>query len=67
MQKRKNNGRDPVSLAVMFYGVSSDFDLIAPFRDAGVVRGIFALSSADRETVLLLFDRYASVVVAQRC
>jgi probable F420-dependent oxidoreductase len=59
-------GRDPASLAVTLYGVPPDADLIRSFIAGGVTRSIFALPSADRDTVLPLLDRYAGVAAALR-
>ena len=59
-------GRDPASLAVTLYGLPPDVDAVRPFVTAGVTRGIFALPSADRDTVLPLLDRYTEVVAALR-
>jgi probable F420-dependent oxidoreductase len=58
--------RDPASLAVTLYGVPPDADLIRSFIAGGVTRSIFALPSADRDTVLPLLDRYAGVAAALR-
>lgn len=59
-------GRDPASLAVSVYGLPPDPDRVRPLAAAGATRGIFALPSADRDTVLPLLDQYAGVAAALR-
>lgn len=59
-------GRAPASLTISLYGLPSDAERIRPFLEMGVSRGIFSLPAADRETVLPLIDRCASVAAELR-
>jgi len=59
-------GRDPASIAITLYGVPADPDALRSFAAAGVQRAIFALPSAERDTVLPLLDRYAAVAAQVR-
>jgi probable F420-dependent oxidoreductase len=59
-------GRDPASIAIALYGIPADPDALRPLAAAGVQRGIFALPSAERDTVLPLLDRYAAVAAQVR-
>jgi probable F420-dependent oxidoreductase len=55
-------GRDPASIAITLYGVPGDAEALRSFAAAGVQRAIFILPSAERDRVLPLLDRYATVV-----
>jgi probable F420-dependent oxidoreductase len=55
-------GRDPRSISVTIFGVPADEQKIAYYRDAGVDRITFAVPPAERDKVLPLLDRYASIV-----
>lgn len=59
-------GRDPASLHVSLYGLPPDVDAVRPFAAAGVTRGLFALPSAGRDTILPLLDRCAEVATTLR-
>jgi probable F420-dependent oxidoreductase len=54
-------GRDPASLSVSVYGAPMDADTLRQLAAAGVDRVIFALPSADADTVLPLLDRGAAL------
>jgi probable F420-dependent oxidoreductase len=58
----EEKGRDPRSISVSLYGAPMDPEALARLRDAGVERTIFALPSADADTVLPLLDRGAGLV-----
>ncbi len=58
----REKGRDPGSIPVSVYGSPLDHDGVARLRDLGVARAIFALPSADADTVLPLLDRGAELV-----
>src|SRR5581483_7822688 len=62
----EEKGRDPATIAVSVYGAPLDADGAARLRDAGIGRAIFALPAADRDTVLPLLDRGATVMAALR-
>jgi len=64
--RAKAAGRDPSSLTITMYGLPADPDTVRPFADAHVARGVFALPSADRATILPLLDRYAEVAATLR-
>jgi alkanesulfonate monooxygenase SsuD/methylene tetrahydromethanopterin reductase-like flavin-dependent oxidoreductase (luciferase family) len=59
-------GRDPQSIAIAVYGAPADVTALRTYAAAGVQRGIFALPSAARDTVLPLLDRYAAVAADVR-
>jgi len=54
-------GRDPRSISVSVYGAPLDAAGLVRFRDLGVARAIFALPSAEADTVLPLLDRAAAL------
>jgi len=62
----EEKGRDPATISVSVYGAPLDADGAARLRDAGIGRAIFALPAADRDTVLPLLDRGATVMAALR-
>src|SRR5438874_1728263 len=53
----REKGRDPRSISVSVYGVPMDAAGLARLRDLGVERAIFALPSAEADTLLPLLDR----------
>jgi len=57
-------GRDPRTLSVSVYGTPMDGDAVERLASTGVDRIIFALPSADADTVLRLLDRGATVARA---
>ena len=61
-RRAREAGRDPASLSVSLYGVPADTDALRSYAGLGIERAIFALPSADRETVLPLLDHYAKTV-----
>jgi probable F420-dependent oxidoreductase len=60
-QRAADAGRDPASLEISIFGLPGKAAAIAPYREAGAVRGVFGLPPADRDTVLPLLDRYAKL------
>jgi len=54
-------GRDPRSISASVYGAPLDAAGLVRFRDLGVARAIFALPSAEADTVLPLLDRAAAL------
>jgi len=61
-QLAREKGRNPDTLSVSVYGVPMDADTLKHLRDAGVGRMIFALPSAEADTLLPLLDRGMQVV-----
>ncbi len=57
-------GRDPRSLSVSVFGASPEESSLRACAKAGVERAIFPLPSADRETVLPILDKYATLAHA---
>jgi len=57
----REKGRDPRSISVSVYGAPMDATGLARLRDLGVARAIFALPSAEADTVLPLLDRAAAL------
>ena len=55
-------GRDPASISVSIFGAKHDPDQISRMEAAGVDRVVFALPSADRETVLPMLDECAKFI-----
>jgi probable F420-dependent oxidoreductase len=54
-------GRNAAQLAISVYGAPADPDTLRSYAELGIERAIFALPSAERDTVLPLLDRYAEV------
>jgi probable F420-dependent oxidoreductase len=52
-------GRDPASVSVSVFGAQPEEAALRSYAQAGVGRVLFALPSADRDSVLPLLDRYA--------
>jgi probable F420-dependent oxidoreductase len=57
----REKGRDPRTISVSVYGAPMERDALARFHDAGVERAIFALPSAEADTVMPLLDRGAEL------
>ena len=57
-------GRDPRSLTVSLFGVSTDEKALQEYADAGADRVIFALPPAGRDTVLRKLDRASHAMAA---
>jgi probable F420-dependent oxidoreductase len=60
-RRAEQAGRDPRTVSVSIFGASADEARIEQYRTAGVERLIFGLPPADRDTVLPLVERYATV------
>ncbi len=58
----REKGRDPDKISVSIYGAPMDADTLKHLRDVGVGRMIFALPSAEADTLLPLLDRGMQVV-----
>jgi len=58
----REKGRDPDKISVSIYGAPMDADTLKHLRDLGVGRMIFALPSAEADTLLPLLDRGMRVV-----
>jgi probable F420-dependent oxidoreductase len=55
-------GRDPASLEVSIFALPGRAAEIAPYRDAGAVRGVLALPPSGRDEILPLLDRYTKLL-----
>jgi len=54
-------GRDPDGMEVTVYACPPDKDHVARYRDAGIQRVVFGVPPADRDTVVGVLDRLASL------
>ena len=61
MTMASEKGRDPRSISVSVYGAPMDVAGLVRLRDLGVARAIFALPSAEADTLLPLLDRAAGL------
>ena len=61
-QRAEKAGRDPRSIPVSVYSASPEELAIQSYEKAGAERTIFALPSADRETVLPLLDKHTALL-----
>jgi probable F420-dependent oxidoreductase len=57
-------GRDPAALEVSVYACPPDKDVLQRYRDAGIHRVVLGAPPADRDTVLGILDRIASLAEA---
>ena len=55
-------GRNPDSLPITVFGVEDDLTTLPRYRDAGVQRVVFSLPSSSEKDILLLLDKYASLM-----
>jgi len=55
-------GRDAAALSVTVFRAPADQATLAEYRDAGIDRALFALPSADRDTLLPMLDDYAALI-----
>jgi probable F420-dependent oxidoreductase len=55
-------GRDMSSISVSVFGATPEAAALESYAEAGVNRALFALPSADRDTVLGLLDKYAPLI-----
>jgi len=55
-------GRDAAELSVTVFRAPADQATLADYRDAGIDRALFALPSADRDTLLPILDEYAALI-----
>ena len=61
-QRAEKAGRDPRSIPVSVYSASPEEVAVQSYEKAGAERTIFALPSADRETVLPLLDKHTALL-----
>lgn len=54
-------GRDPEEIGISAFGLAPDADAIAPFREAGVERVIFAINPGNDDEMLRRLDRCATL------
>jgi alkanesulfonate monooxygenase SsuD/methylene tetrahydromethanopterin reductase-like flavin-dependent oxidoreductase (luciferase family) len=57
-------GRDPLTLSVTVFNAPADRTALAPYREAGVERVLFAVPDAGRDEVLPTLDKYAELARA---
>lgn len=55
-------GRDPRTLSITVFAAPADAAALAPYREAGIERVLFAVPDADRDTVLRQLDKYAPLL-----
>jgi probable F420-dependent oxidoreductase len=55
-------GRDPKSISITVFGANPQPATLDELRKAGVERAVFMLPAAERNTVLPLLDKYASLI-----
>ena len=55
-------GRDPKTLTVSVFAAPADENAVRQYEKAGAERTIFALPSAERDTVLPILDRYGKLL-----
>ena len=55
-------GRNPDSLPITVFGVEDDLTTLPRNRDAGVQRVVFSLPSSSEKDILLLLDKYSSLM-----
>ncbi|MEQ9643143.1 MAG: LLM class F420-dependent oxidoreductase [Alphaproteobacteria bacterium] len=63
-QMLAESGREPDSIELSVFGMAPKADRAKMLRDAGIARGVIALPSADRDTVLPLLDQAAELIRA---
>ena len=61
-QRAEAAGRDPKSISITIFGANPEPGSIEVLEGAGVERAIFMLPSAERDTVLPLLDKYATLI-----
>ena len=55
-------GRNPDGLPITVFGVEDDLTTLPRYRDAGVQRVVFSLPSSSEKDILLLLDKYATLM-----
>ncbi|HZB90439.1 MAG TPA: LLM class F420-dependent oxidoreductase [Stellaceae bacterium] len=55
-------GRDPVTLSITVFGAPTDEKALAPYREAGIERVLFAVPDAGRDDVLPLLDKRVALL-----
>jgi alkanesulfonate monooxygenase SsuD/methylene tetrahydromethanopterin reductase-like flavin-dependent oxidoreductase (luciferase family) len=61
-QQAEAAGRDPKTISITVFGAQPDSGTINELAKAGVERAVVMLPAAQRDTVLPLLDRYASLM-----
>lgn len=61
-QRAEAAGRDPKTISVSIFGANPDPAALEKLESVGVERAIFMVPPADRDTVLPLVDKYASLI-----
>ena len=57
-------GRDPKTLSIAVFGAPADREKLAPYRDAGIERVLFAVPDGSREEILRMLDQVAPLAKA---
>jgi probable F420-dependent oxidoreductase len=55
-------GRDPMSISISIFGAKPDREALDELKALGVERAVFMLQSAERDVVLPILDKYASLI-----
>src|SRR2546427_1206548 len=61
-RKAEAAGRDPKSISITVFGANPQPATLEELAKAGVERAVFMLPAAERDTVLPLIDKYASLI-----
>jgi len=57
-------GRDPKTLSIAVFGAPADREKLAPYRDAGIERVLFAVPDGNRDEILRMLDQAAPLAKA---
>jgi probable F420-dependent oxidoreductase len=61
-QRAEKAGRDPRAISVSIFWAKPEEDALREYVKVGAERAIFAVPTADRDTILPILDRYAKLV-----
>jgi probable F420-dependent oxidoreductase len=61
-QRAESAGRDPNTISISIFGANPDGQAIEQLEGLGVERAIFFVPPADRDTVMPLVDKYATLI-----
>ena len=61
-QRAEKAGRDPRAISVSIFWAKPEEDALREYVKVGAERAIFAVPTADRDTILPILDRYATLM-----